>query len=118
MSNVPHLGNRQNPGNPHRDNAGECTLHARRCGAGTGVFFLVLRDQILLIHGSNATLHVSLYLDSNGEPADAGRGRNRPLFLSNARLKKVEDIYLNNQIPFEVSRHRAGAERYVNYYWY
>jgi hypothetical protein len=28
------------------DNAGECTLHARTCGSGTGVFFLVVKDQV------------------------------------------------------------------------
>jgi hypothetical protein len=112
------IGKRQISGQPRIDNAGECTLHARTCGAGIGIFFLVLKDQVLLIHGSNAVTHMALYLDSNGEPADAQRGRNRPLFLSKSRFKRAEDIYLNNLIPYEVSRARASSDRYITAFYY
>jgi hypothetical protein len=46
-----YVGNRLHPSvGPSAasfDNAGECTLHARTCGSGTGVFFLVVKDQVM-----------------------------------------------------------------------
>jgi hypothetical protein len=119
LSNMCLQGCRHNPeGQATIDNAGECTLHSRECGSGTGAFFLVMRDQVLFIHNSNAILHLYLYLDSNGEPADAQRGRSRPSFLSHVRYRRIENLYVNGQIPFEISRARAGADRYISPYWY
>ena len=60
---------------------GECTLHARTCGAGVGVFFFILHNWVLLMRGGRASKYGALYLDSNGETGE-GRGQNRPLMLS------------------------------------
>jgi E3 ubiquitin-protein ligase UBR2 len=97
--------------------AGECTLHARSCGAGVGVFFLVQQCQGLLIRGTRAVYWPSLYLDSSGEVNDR-QGQNRPLFLSAKRYKKLEEMYLNHQIAKELVRKRASAESVIRLNWF
>jgi hypothetical protein len=97
--------------------AGECTLHARSCGAGTGVFVLVQQCQVLLVRGSRSVYWPSLYLDSSGE-VNEQRGQNRPLFLSAKRYKKLEDLYLSHQIAKELVRKRATAESVIRLNWF
>ena len=97
--------------------AGECTLHARSCGAGTGVFFLVQQCQCLLIRGSRSTYSPSLYVDSSGE-VNENRGQNRPLFLNTKRYKKLEEMYVHHQIAKEVVRKRATAESVIRMNWF
>ncbi len=112
-------GNKQQPLPPSDTNPGECTLHARTCGMGVGVFFLVQKVCLLLIHGNRAIYSSPLYLDSNGEAAaENNRSRNRPLFLSMKRIYKAEEIYFNNLVPFEVSRQLGGSERVIRPNWY
>ncbi len=99
------------------NNAGECTIHARSCGAGLGVFFLVQQCQVLLIRGSRGTYWPSLYLDSSGE-VNEQRGQNRPLFLSTKRYKKLEEMYLNHQVSKEIVRKRSSAETVIRMDWF
>jgi len=46
---------------------GECTMHAARCNAGIGCFFLVQRFQTLLLNGPFACYHQPIYVDRHGE---------------------------------------------------
>lgn len=99
------------------NSAGECTLHARSCGAGLGVFFLVQQCQVLLVRGSRGTYSPSLYLDSSGE-VNEQRGQNRPLFLSSKRYKKLEELYVTHQVGKEIVRKRASAETVIRMNWF
>jgi hypothetical protein len=92
-------------------------MHARTCGAGVGVFFLVAKCSVLLIRGSRACYYPSIYLDSNGEVPD-GYGQFRPLFLSAKRMKKLEELYLNHQVAREVVRQRVNSDRTIRQNWY
>ena len=55
---------------------GECTLHARFCSGGQGIFLNVTSNWVLLLNGPRSCKFPSLYLDKNGE-AGEGRGPNR-----------------------------------------
>jgi len=96
--------------------AGECTLHARSCGLGIGVFFLVQQCHVLLLRGSRASYYPSLYLDSSGEVEQ--RGHNRPLFLNNKRVRRLEELYLSHNVAKEIVRKRASAETVIRMNWY
>lgn len=107
----------KSPAGVYDSAAGECTLHARSCGAGTGVFFLVQQCQGLLIRGARSVYWPSLYLDSSGE-VNEQRGQNKPLFLSMKRYRKLEDLYMNHQIAKEIVRKRASAESVIRLSWF
>jgi E3 ubiquitin-protein ligase UBR1 len=98
-------------------NPGECTLHARHCSGGIGVFFLVQNCYVLFVHGSFSSYFPSLYLDVNGE-SDHNKGQNRPMHLSLKRYAKVEEIYRNHMIPNEIARNRATKDTHIRLNWY
>jgi hypothetical protein len=110
-------GNKGAPASLFDSAAGECTLHARSCGTGAGVFFLVQQCQVLLVRGSRSTYYPSLYLDASGE-VNEHRGQNRPLFLSSKRYRKLEDLYTSHQVAKEISRKRSSAESVIRLNWY
>lgn len=97
--------------------AGECTLHSRVCGMGTGVFFLVQMCRCLLIRGSRSCYFPSLYVDRDGEVEDSRR-HNRPLFLSSKRYRRLQEMYLKHQIAIEVVRRRTTEESVIRENWY
>jgi hypothetical protein len=115
---VVNAGNRQFAQPVGKNNAGECTLHARVCGADTGVFYLVQKYSVLLVRGGRAIFYPSIYLDANGEAGTDMRGQNRPLFLSTSRLKHLAELYLSGGIPAEVTRQRASIDRVVRMHWF
>ena len=96
---------------------GECTLHARSCGAGIGIFYHLTKVQVLLIRGRLACVYPSVYVDDNGEIPEA-HGLLRPMFLSNKAYAKLEELYLTHQVAREVTRHRASADRVLRADWY
>jgi len=108
---------------PHLDNAllkespGECTLHARTCGAGVGVFMFLLQNQVYLMRGGRSSKYGALYLDKNGETGEA-RGHNRPLVLSKPRFQKLEELYIRHQIASEVTRKRLSQDRSIRSFYY
>jgi hypothetical protein len=111
------IANRKTDDSADDSNPGECTLHARVCSGGTGVFFLVQHLSVLFIHRSYASYYPSLYLDSNGE-TDRTKTQNRPMFLSAKRYRKIEEIYSHHQIPVEVTRNRISKSSAINLDWY
>jgi hypothetical protein len=96
---------------------GECTLHARRCGSGHGIFMNIMDNWVLILNGPRSCKFPALYLDKNGE-AGEGRGPNRPLRLSEARYMRLEELYLGHNIASEISRKRLNQDRHIrmNYY--
>ena len=96
---------------------GECSLHARSCNAGVGVFYLITKVQVLLVRGRMSSVHPSVYVDVNGEVPEA-HGLLRPMFLSARRYARLEEMYLSHQVVREVTRHRAMADRVLRLDWY
>lgn len=96
---------------------GECTLHARGCGAGVGVFFLVHKCSVLLMRGSRTCLYPSIYLDQNGDE-QGNSTQFCPMFLSLKNFRTLEEMYLNHHVATEVTRRRATQERVTRLNWY
>eukprot|EP00597_Dinobryon_sp_UTEXLB2267_P010701 CAMPEP_0170101252 /NCGR_PEP_ID=MMETSP0020_2-20130122/2148_1 /TAXON_ID=98059 /ORGANISM="Dinobryon sp., Strain UTEXLB2267" /LENGTH=1808 /DNA_ID=CAMNT_0010324313 /DNA_START=870 /DNA_END=6296 /DNA_ORIENTATION=+ len=115
---VVHAGNRE--GLPTQTNPGECTLHARKCGGGVAVFYLVQQYTVLLIRDSRCCYmpHLTLYLDSHGEIPDSSKSSCRPLFLSAERYAQLGTLYLRHGVVKEVVRRRSSDDRVIraNYY--
>lgn len=42
---------------------GECTAHARTHGGGIGIFFLVHKCMVVIIHEANASYAPCIYVD-------------------------------------------------------
>ena len=111
-------GNRRREGGESESNPGECSLHARSCGAGVSCFFLVQQCYVLLLRDSRACYYPSLYHDASGGEVKQNKTQNKPLFLSKKRYAGLEELYLSHQVPREVVRKRASAERVVRQFWY
>ncbi|PON76120.1 TFIIE transcription factor [Trema orientale] len=61
-----------------------CQTHAMACGAGTGIFLLIRRTNILLQRSARQAPWPSLYLDAFGEE-DIEMHRGKPLYLNEER---------------------------------
>merc|ERR1719296_268386 len=96
---------------------GTCTLHARKVGSGIGVFFLVQKCTILLMHNNKSAYSPSLYVDEHGEE-DVGLRRGRPLFFSEERYQALETLWRTHGIPREVSQIRSTSDRVIRDNWY
>ena len=108
--------------NPYSDRSlkqrpGNCTLFARKMGSGTGIFFMVQKCTVLLIHNNKSVYSPSLYVDENGEE-DYGLLRGRPLFLSEDRYRALDSLWQNHGVPREVARIRSTADRILRDNWY
>jgi len=96
---------------------GTCTLHARKVGSGIGIFFLVQKCTILLMHNNKSAYSPSLYVDEHGEE-DVGLRRGRPLFFSEERYQALETLWRTHGIPREVSQIRSTSDRVIRDNWY
>ena len=101
----------------HQRPPGACTLHARRTGSGTGVFFLLQKCTVLLVHNKKSAYSASLYVDENGEE-DTGLARGRPLFLKDDRYEALEALWRSHGIPREVAQIRSTSDRVIRDDWY
>jgi len=96
---------------------GACTVHARENGCGIGIFFLVQKCTVLLMHNNKSAYSASLYVDEHGEE-DPGLRRGRPLFLNDARLRALEQLWRQQGIPREVAQIRSTSDRVIRDNWY
>jgi hypothetical protein len=96
---------------------GNCTMHARKIGSGCGIFFLIQKCTVLLMHNKKAAYSASLYVDENGEE-DTGLNRGRPLFLKDERYGALEKLWRNHGIPREVAQIRSTSDRVIRDNWY
>mmetsp|Transcript_26267 Transcript_26267/g.39764 ORF Transcript_26267/g.39764 Transcript_26267/m.39764 type:complete len:3039 (+) Transcript_26267:216-9332(+) len=96
---------------------GTCTLHARQAGSGIGIFFLVQKCTVLLMHNNKSAYSASVYVDQHGEE-DPGLRRGRPLFLNEARYKALETLWRQQGIPREVAQIRSTSDRVIRDNWY
>mmetsp|Transcript_35648 Transcript_35648/g.82878 ORF Transcript_35648/g.82878 Transcript_35648/m.82878 type:complete len:1144 (-) Transcript_35648:236-3667(-) len=96
---------------------GACTVHARKVGSGVGIFFLISKCTILLVHNNKSAYSASLYVDENGEE-DPGLRRGRPLFLKETRYEALEKLWRSHGCPREVAQIRSTSERVIRDNWY
>lgn len=96
---------------------GSCTLHARQVGSGTGIFFLVQKCTVLLMHNNKSAYSPSIYVDHHGEE-DPSLRRGRPLFLNEARYRELETLWRQQGIPREVAQIRSTSDRVIRDNWY
>jgi hypothetical protein len=96
---------------------GNCTLHARKHGSGIGVFFLVQKCTVLLMHNNKSAYSASIYVDEHGEE-DPGLRRGRPLFLNQSRFQALELLWRQQGIPREVAQIRSTSDRVIRDNWY
>jgi len=96
---------------------GSCTLHARMAGSGTGIFFLVQKCTVLLVHNKKSAYSASLYVDEHGEE-DTSLRRGRPLFLKDERYEALESLWRQHGIPREVAQIRSTSDRVIRENWY
>ena len=103
----------------HRVNRppGTCTQHARKVGSGIGIFFLVQKCTVLLMHNNKSAYSPSLYVDEHGEE-DVGLRRGRPLFFSEERYQALETLWRTHGIPREVAQIRSTSDRVIRDNWY
>mmetsp|Transcript_2389 Transcript_2389/g.2545 ORF Transcript_2389/g.2545 Transcript_2389/m.2545 type:complete len:717 (+) Transcript_2389:1-2151(+) len=101
------------PSRPH----GSCTVHARKVGSGIGVFFLVQKCTVLLMHNNKSAYSASLYVDEHGEE-DPGLRRGRPLFLKKTRYESLKFLWRQHGIPREVAQIRSTSDRVIRDNWY
>lgn len=95
---------------------GACTLHARKHGSGIGIFFLVQKCTVLLMHNNKSAYSPSIYVDEHGEE-DPGLRRGRPLFLNNDRYRALEMLWRQQMIPREVAQIRSTSDRVIRDNW-
>lgn len=96
---------------------GTCTMHARKTSSGIGIFFLVQKCTVLLMHNNKSAYSPSLYVDEHGEE-DPGLRRGRPLFLNAERYRTLELLWRNQGIPREVAQIRSTSDRVIRDNWY
>ena len=96
---------------------GACTLHARKTASGIGIFFLVQKCTVLLMHNNKSAYSPSLYVDEHGEE-DPQLRRGRPLFLNEARYRALELLWRQQGIPREVAQIRSTSDRVIRDNWY
>ena len=96
--------------------SGECTNHARICGLGTGMFFLLQKHCVLLVRGERSCFSSSIYIDSHGEPGVDGGCR--PLFLAEGRFKRLQEMWVRGDISKEVARCRDSQQQIIRLSFY
>ena len=96
---------------------GACTLHARKHGSGIGIFFLVQKCTVLLMHNNKSAYSPSIFVDEHGEE-DPGLRRGRPLFLNDVRYRALELMWRHQGIPREVAQIRSTSDRVIRDNWY
>jgi hypothetical protein len=93
------------------DGKGLCTAHAKQCGLGVGMFFLLQDCSVVLMHGPRASYLPSPYVDDHGERH--GHFRGRPLYLNQARVKVLRSIVANHKIPSSVVFSRTTTTKVI-----
>ncbi|KAJ3153865.1 hypothetical protein HDU89_008730 [Geranomyces variabilis] len=85
------------------EDKGECHIHAGTCGGEVGIYFIVKKCVIYLMHNENGCFIHPPYLDAHGE-VDVGLRRGRPQFLNHKRYDELNRTWLMHGIPSFVAR--------------
>ena len=91
---------------------GECTQHAKSCGAGQGVFILPFASIVLAVAAPRNCVWDGPYEDENGE-TDSYLKRSIRLKLSKHRLERMRLSYTRGTIAVDIVRQNDATGRYV-----
>lgn len=86
------------------DGKSECANHTLTCGLGCGIFFLVQRCSVLIIHRDKQMIIPGPYVDSHGETPHY---RGRPLHLIKARYDDLHALWSEHAIRAKVIGERS-----------
>ncbi|KAL3922278.1 MAG: hypothetical protein SGILL_002291 [Bacillariaceae sp.] len=89
---------------------GECTRHSYKCGAGTGMFFLLQECTGLIMHNGKAAYIHSPYVDSHGETPQY---RGRPLNLDLDRYDHLHEVWSGHSIRQQVLAERGTSRQII-----
>jgi hypothetical protein len=89
---------------------GECTRHSFKCGAGTGMFFLLQDCAGLIMHNSKAAYIHSPYVDSHGETPQY---RGRPLNLDLDRYDHLREVWSGHAVRQQVLAERGSSRQII-----
>jgi len=89
---------------------GECTKHSFKCGAGTGMFFLLQECAGLIMHNGKAAYIHSPYVDSHGETPQY---RGRPLNLDLDRYDHLREVWSGHSIRQQVLAERESSRQII-----
>lgn len=73
---------------------GECNLHMLECGGEIGIYLLIKRCSLLVLHNENGWFMQPPYLDAHGE-IDQGLRRGRPQYLNTQRYADTRRLCYN-----------------------
>ena len=88
----------------------ECTRHSYKCGAGTGMFFLLQECAGLIMHNGKAAYIHSPYVDSHGETPQY---RGRPLNLDLARYDHLHEVWSGHAVRQQVLAERGSSRQVI-----
>jgi hypothetical protein len=89
---------------------GECTRHSYKCGAGTGMFFLLQECAGLIMHNGKAAYIHSPYVDSHGETPQY---RGRPLNLDLDRYGHLHEVWSGHAVRQQVLAERGSSRQII-----
>jgi Proteolysis_6 C-terminal len=89
---------------------GECTRHSYKCGAGTGMFFLLQECGGLIMHNGKAAYIHSPYVDSHGETPQY---RGRPLNLDLDRFDHLHEVWSGHSVRQQVLAERGSSRQII-----
>ena len=89
---------------------GECTRHSYKCGAGTGMFFLLQECAGLIMHNGKAAYIHSPYVDSHGETPQY---RGRPLNLDLDRFDHLHEVWSGHAVRQQVLAERGSSRQII-----
>jgi hypothetical protein len=89
---------------------GECTRHSFKCGAGTGMFFLLQECAGLIMHNGKAAYIHSPYVDSHGETPQY---RGRPLNLDLDRYDHLHEVWSGHSVRQQVLAERGSSRQII-----
>ncbi|KAI9352885.1 hypothetical protein BDR26DRAFT_832361 [Obelidium mucronatum] len=95
----------------HKDKKGECNNHMKQCSGDVGVFFLVKRFKILLLHNEKGCIMDPPYLDIHGE-VDVNRRKGSRQFLHLKRYDEIRKLWLSHNLPSYVARAVESVHSY------
>jgi len=88
----------------------ECTRHSYKCGAGSGLFFLLQECSGLIMHKGKAAYIHSPYVDSHGETPQY---RGRPLNLDLARFDHLREVWYGHAVRQQVLAERGSSRQVI-----
>ncbi|KAG0166761.1 hypothetical protein DFQ30_006800 [Apophysomyces sp. BC1015] len=82
---------------------GECNIHMRSCSGEFGLFMIINKCFILLLHDGGGAIMNAPYLDSHGE-VDVFLKHGTPQYLNQKRYEQIRQMWLTHSVPAFVRR--------------